>query len=133
MDQGRGEGRGQGPSRKMFCDPWESLAHGHWWFYQWESLYSLIHVDQRPLIWEVRNFLLDDFSNSDLEVNKLASSSLATFRLLLKLKVPRILEVRGVIASNYVSEFHSKLKAFIKWKTQPKFLSSQSETMGGTV
>ena len=50
--------------------------------------------------------------------------------------MPRILEVRGVIASNYVS---SKLKAFMsdsKWKTQPgassswKFLSSQSETMG---
>ena len=48
----------------------------------------------------LRYFLLDDFSNSDLEVNKLASSSLATFRLLLKLKVPRILEVRGVIASS---------------------------------
>ena len=51
--------------------------------------------------------------------------------------MPRILEVRGIIASNYVSEFHSKLKAFTsdsKWKTQPgassswKFLSSQ--TMG---
>ena len=53
-------------SRKI---PWESLAHGHWWFYQWESLCSPIHVDQRPLIWEVRNFLLDDFSKPDLEVN----------------------------------------------------------------
>ena len=51
--------------------------------------------------------------------------------------MPRILEVRVIIASNYVSEFHSKLKAFMsdsKWKTQPgassswKFLSSQ--TMG---
>ena len=51
--------------------------------------------------------------------------------------MPRILEVRGVIVSNCVSEFRSKLKAFMsdsKWKTQPgassswKFLSSQ--TMG---
>ena len=54
--------------------------------------------------------------------------------------VPRILarsKVRGFIASNYVSEFHSKLRPFMsdsKWKTQPgassswKFLSSQ--TMG---
>ena len=41
--------------------------------------------------------------------------------------MPRILEVRGVIASNYVSEFHSKLKAFMsdsKWKTQPGASSS---------
>ena len=53
--------------------------------------------------------------------------------------MPRIFKVRGVIASNYVSKFHSKLKAFVsdsKWKTQPgassswKFLISQSETMG---
>ena len=75
--------------RKMFCDPWESLAHGHWWFYQWESLCSLIHVDQRPLIWEVRNFLLDDFSNS--EVNKLELlhchlHHLPDLRLLLELR-----------------------------------------------
>ena len=72
----------------MFCDPWESLAHG-----QWESLCSPIHVDQRPLIWEVRNFLLDDFSNSDLELNKLQLlrchllhlPAPIAFRLLLKL------------------------------------------------
>ena len=51
--------------------------------------------------------------------------------------MPRILEVRGVIASNYVSEFHNKLKAFMsdsKWKTQPGALSSwkflSSQTMG---
>ena len=59
----------------MFCDPWESLAHGF------------------ILIWDVRNFLLDDFSNSDLEVNKLELlrchllhlPAPITFRLLLKL------------------------------------------------
>ena len=86
--EGKGGGRGLG------SHPWESLAQGHWWFYQWESLCSPIHVDQRPLIWEVRNFLLDDFSNSDLEDNKLELLGChllnlpapITFRLLLKLR-----------------------------------------------
>ena len=58
------------------------------------SACSLIHVDQRPPIWEVRNFLLEDFSNSDLEVNKLELlrchllhlPAPITFRLLLKLR-----------------------------------------------
>ena len=80
------------------------------WPYQWDSLCSPIHVGQRPLNWEVRNFLLDDFSNS-------ASSN--SFQITAKAgnyTVPRILarsKVRGFIASNYVSEFHSKLKAFM--------------------
>ena len=31
-------------------------------------------VKLHPLIWELRNFLLDDFRNSDLELSKLESS-----------------------------------------------------------
>ena len=106
------EGKG-----KMFC---ESLAHGHSSGFI-NGNHSVLLIKGPSLIWEVRNFLLDDFSNSDLELNKLELlrchllhlPAPIAFRLLLKPMVPRILEVRGVIASNYVSEFHSKLKAFM--------------------
>ena len=64
---------------------------------------------------------------------ELPSSSLASsnsFQITAKPEnyiVPRILEIRGVIASNYVGEFHSMLKAFMsdsKWMTQPGALAS---------
>ena len=105
------------------------------------SVHQSMLIKLRPLIWEVRNFLL---GNSDLELNKLQLlrchllhlPAPIAFRLLLKLGTK---DFRGQShhCFKYVSEFHSKLKAFMsdsKWKTQPgassswKFLSSQ--TMG---
>ena len=87
-----------------------------------DSLCSPIHVDQRPPNLEI---LLDDFSNSDFCFFAAIFFTIASsncFQITAKAGnyiVPRILEVRGVIAPNYVSEFHSKLKANSKWKTQP--------------
>ena len=57
------------------------------------SVHQSMLIKLRPLIWEVRNFLLDDFSNSDLELNKLQLlcchllhlPAPIAFRLLLKL------------------------------------------------
>ena len=35
------------------------------------SVHQSMLIKGPSLIWEARNFLLDDFSNSDLELNKL--------------------------------------------------------------
>ena len=82
------------------CDAWELLTvissvHAEAWPLVF-SLLTPIHVGQRsncaPLIWEVRNFLLDDFSNSDLELELLrhvASSN--SIQIAAKAVVPRIL------------------------------------------
>ena len=72
--------------------------------------------NKRTLIWEVRNVVLDDFSNSDLQLNKLEllrrhllhlPALIASFHITAKAGNYRILarsKVRGFIASNYVSE-----------------------------
>ena len=74
-------------------------------------------TSSHPLIWELKKFY-SDFELSKLE--SLPSSSLPPIAR--NYIVSRILarsKARGFIPSNYVCEFHSKLKAFMsdsKWR-----------------